>query len=157
MANGGQGIGAAAQPASRRALLAIGLSIVRGLVLWIGELVIACVPLAAHEIVADFSGEVEPPAGFDPIPEICILAVVISGLSVVSLARFGSGERVFRHTPFSFIMLLLSVFSLMSGAVMYGLAVMRLDHGQTGLAYWATTTALLSSFLIALEKAIREA
>jgi hypothetical protein len=156
MSEGGHHAEATATPATGRAALAIGKSVLHGAILWLAEVAIACVPLTAHEIVAEFSGGAEPSGRFDPIPEICILAVVISGLSIVSLARFGAHEPA-KHTPFTFIMLLPSVFSLMSGAVMYGLAAMGLDHGRTSLAYWAVSASLLTSFLITLEKSVREA
>lgn len=74
----------------------------------------------------------------------------------MSLARFDSRQQR-THTPYTFVMFLLSVFPLMAGAVMYGLAVMGLDRGRTDLAYWDVTEALLNSFLIALEKSVREA
>ncbi len=154
MSHGGEGPAAVPPPPPRRAgLRAIGWSALCGLLIWVGEVVIGAVPLAAHERVARFTEGTES----DPIPEVCILAVVISGLSVVSLARFGPHVRPFRHTPFMFVMLLVSVITLMSGAVMYGLAVMKLDRGHTELAYMAVGTALLTSFLVALEKAIRDA
>lgn len=153
---GGHDTEATAAPATGRAAWAIGQSVLHGTIVWLAEVAIACVPLTAHEIVAEFSRGAEPSGRFDPIPEICIFAVVISGLSIVSLARFGAHEPA-KHTPLTFLMLLSSVFSLVSGAVMYGLAVMGLDHGRTGLAYWAVTASLLTSFLITLRKSVREA
>lgn len=77
MSEGGHDIEATAAPASGGAALAIGKSVLHDAILWLAEVAIACVPLTAHEIVAEFSGGAEPSGRFDPIPEICSLAVVI--------------------------------------------------------------------------------
>lgn len=130
-------------------LLAIGRRMLDGLLLWMGEAVIGVVPLLAHEVVARF-GKVEL-AG--RTPEECILAVVISGLALLSLVRFGPRHRREALTRLTYQMGLISLLALVAGAVMYGLAEMGLG-GDSRLAHWALAAAFASSLVIALEEAM---
>ncbi len=142
------------RPVSWRARArAVARGVAAGLLLWAGEAVIGVLPLGAVEIVTRFTGVTAPP----PIAEACILAVVISGLSLLSLLRFGPHQRAHRMTPVSYSLALVSVLTLMAGGLMYGLAATENAHGATGLAYLDLWSALASSFLLALETAILEA
>jgi hypothetical protein len=133
----------------------IGQSLLYGLLLWLGEAMIGVVPLGAHELVLRFSGDAGSSAEASLIPEVCILAVVISGLSVVSLLRFGPHGRGRQLDWPEYIMALASLVALIAGAVMYGLAAMKMNHGQTSLAVIALVGALFSSLAIALIGAVR--
>jgi hypothetical protein len=144
-------------PSWRARLGAIGWSLLCGFVMWLGEALIGVVPLGAHELVARFTASAERPSGKDLLPEMCILAVVVAGLNVVSVLRFGPHERRHRMTPVTFVMMIVSLAALMSGATMYGLAAMDLAQGQTDLAYKAWAAALGSSFVMAMERAIIDA
>jgi hypothetical protein len=157
MSQGGDGAAAPRPPARRAEVRAIGWSLLCGFLMWVGEALVGTVPLAAHEIVARFSGNAERPSGSDPIPEVCILAVVIAGLSVISLLRFGPRERPHRTTPVTYVMMIVSLAALISGGAMYGLAVMDMAHGETDLAVKALALALGSSLVLALERATQDA
>ncbi len=128
-------------------------SVAARLLLWAGENVIALLPLGAAVLIPRFSGHPVP----EPVPEVCILAVVNSGLSLLPLLRFGPHQRVHRMTPISYTLALASLLTLMAGGMMYGLAVTENAHGDTGLAYLNLTVSEASSFLLAIEIAILEA
>jgi drug/metabolite transporter (DMT)-like permease len=128
-------------------------SVAAGLMLWLGEAVIGVLPLGAVELVGRFRGSPVPA----PIAEVCILSVVISGLSLLPLLRFGPHQRPHRMTAVSYILALITLVALMAGALMYGLAVTDIAHGDTGLAYLDLKVALAASLLLALEAAILDA
>ena len=121
-----------------------------GFLLWLGEAVIGVLPLAAVQLVSRFNGT--PVA--DPIAEKCILAVVIAGLSLLSLFRFGPHGRRHRVSVFAYLLALVALLTLLAGGIMYGLAVTEAAKGDTDLASFNLKVALAASLLLALEAAI---
>src|ERR1700690_1871463 len=69
---------------------------------WAGEAAIGLIPLLAHEVVAGFG---KAPTT-NVTPELCILTVVISGLAIFSLLRFGPHQRRLKLTALTYLMAL---------------------------------------------------
>ena len=146
-----------------------------GLVQWIGEAVVGLMPWLAYSLTHDFprtkvyltalcNTDVlenqftvfskycrELPDSV--IPEICILAVVISGLSVLS---FGPGRRKSR-TPFALLMMIFALVSFFVGGVFYALVTSHLVEIEPRWAYAALFVALGSSFLLSMQEAVLHA
>ena len=89
-----------------------------------------------------------------PAQEICILAVVISGLSLLSIGAFQPGRREVPRTAFTNLMQVLTFGSLMAGACFYGQISGNLDLDRAGhhltqpYAEAALAVALVSSLFL---------
>jgi hypothetical protein len=144
-----------------------------GFVQWVGEAFVGLIPLAAYSVAHWVSKPVyltalcsqavtQQYAQFapncvqladNPHQEICILAVVISGLSVLSIAQFAPGRRRSPRTAFTYLMMMFSILALAFGALFYALITVHLDKD---IAPWSITVlgvALASSFFLAMQEA----
>lgn len=141
-----------------------------GFAQWLGEAVIGIIPLFMYELVHRYSKR--PITATCPdqntainqlyfgcskivesaSQEICILAVVISGLAVLSISPIGNRER--RRTVFTRLLLLLAVISLIVGSLFYAFYTAHLDHDADAITYYVLAVALISSLCLALEDAI---
>jgi hypothetical protein len=145
-----------------------------GLVQWICEAIVGLIPLGAHALahgsddgrtitalcnhgVLDgaynaFSTYcVQTPES--PLQEICVLAVVISGLSLISIAQFSPSRRQPPRTPVTLLMCALAVGSLVAGGIFYG----QLTAHRGVIDEWvyaALAVALVSSLILAIQEAI---
>src|SRR5262245_305605 len=112
-----------------------------GLVQWVCEAVVGLIPLGAYVLAhgADdgriitalcnqrvldnaynaFSAHCAQVAE-SPLQEICVLAVVISGLSLISIAQFSPSRRQSPRTPVTLLMSALAIGSLVAGGIFYG-------------------------------------
>jgi hypothetical protein len=90
-----------------------------------------------------------------PAAEICILAIVISGLAILSVVPFGRKQRQF--TIWTGILVLLALIALILGALFYALFTAHLDRNADMITYVVLMTALMSSLCLSIEGAILEA
>jgi hypothetical protein len=145
----------------------------RGLGQWIGEAVIGLIPLIVYELVHRFSNlplaATCPPQAITPnqplvnctpvietaSQEICILAVVISGLAVLSIVPLSQEHQ--RTTIWTRLLILLAVLALMVGSLFYGLFTAHLERDADVMVYFALAVALVSSLCLSIERAIMAA
>jgi hypothetical protein len=139
---------------------------------WLGEAVIGVIPLIVYVLVHRYSTlpitatcqgvsrVTNPPilAGCLPIidspsQEICILAVVISGLAVLSVVPL-IRERPRQITGFTRLLILLALVSLIFGSLFYALFTAHLDKNADTITYYILGTALISSLCLSIEGAI---
>ncbi|WP_158808478.1 hypothetical protein [Beijerinckia sp. L45] len=137
---------------------------------WLGEAVVGLVPLMAFKILQIFSQPtihlylcpVDKPIGpgfcqlfgEDASQEVCILTVVISGLALWSLLKVASGPSREPITPLTQVQVILSVLSLLSGAMLYALYGAHIAKDADRFSYIILAVALMSSLFIAIERAI---
>jgi hypothetical protein len=145
----------------------------RGILQWIAEAIIGVIPLIVFVFVHQFSSlpitavcsrEESAASGLlsdckqileTPSQEICILAVVISGLAVLSVVPQIRPQS--RHvTWFTRMLVLAAMLSLIFGSLSYGLFTAHLDKNADAVTYYilALALALLSSLFLSLEGAI---
>jgi hypothetical protein len=139
---------------------------------WLGEAVIGLIPLIVYELVHRYSSlpltATCPKQTLNPyyptlqncVPlvesssqEVCILAVVISGLAVLSVVSLGQHNQR-KITGWTRILILLAVVALVFGSLFYGLITAHLDHDATSITYYVLAVALMSSFFLAVEGAL---
>ncbi|MHB8885814.1 MAG: hypothetical protein ACYC5H_12205 [Methylovirgula sp.] len=145
----------------------------QGIIQWAGETLIGLIPLAAYEITRNFSA---PTAKLMSCPlsetvylsacsplvesasqEMCILTVVISGLSLLSIARIGFDGNHAQITTFTRLLMIFAIASLVAGALLYAFYSAHIDHSANNFTISVLAMALVSSFFISLERAILEA
>jgi len=145
---------------------------VHGIAQWIGEAIIGLIPWAVWFAIHRFSNlpliatcpnqapsQVNQtyvnctPLVDSPSQEICILAVVISGLAVLSVVPLGK-ERQRQITTFTRVLILLAVLSLIFGSLFYALFTAHMDKDADIVTYYILATALSSSLCLAIEGAI---
>jgi hypothetical protein len=142
---------------------------------WAGEAFIGLIPYIAFVVLHKYSrqhlmtalcpAQTPSPANgivFNCLPlqedasqEICILAVVISGLALLSIVPLR--ERPRPITPFTYVLMLLLIGSLIFGAIFYGLFATHNDQGAEAITYLVLFTALGSSLVLTLDGAIIDA
>jgi hypothetical protein len=137
---------------------------------WLAEAAIGLIPLGAHYVVATTvaaqSRQYEAMCSFDlktchllgetPHAEICILAVVTSGVSAIAALGFGLHSRKSPPNWMTYSLLTLSLFALILGVLMYVVASMGALAEQASWATWMTLVfALFASLLLSLERATR--
>ena len=137
---------------------------------WVGEAVIGLIPLAIFEgvhryatlpVAATCPKQAQTPYGLsnctllveNSSQEVCILAVVISGLAVLSVVPLGL-QKPRKITIWTRILILFAVVALIFGSLFYGLFTAHLDREATSITYNVLYVALLSSFFLAVEGAI---
>jgi len=140
---------------------------------WLGEAVIGLIPWFLYVVVHHFSSlpltavcPKQTPNPYapqtlinctalidSPSQEICILAVVISGLAVLSVVPW-QGNRKRQITGFTRLLVLFAVVSLILGSLFYALFTAHLDKDADTITYYILATALLSSLCLAIEGAI---
>jgi hypothetical protein len=142
---------------------------------WVGEAVIGLIPLAIYQGVHRYSSlpitatcpkqtpnqVTQTLASCTAVTEnssqeVCILAVVISGLAVLSVVPLGL-QKPRKITIWTRILILLAVVALIFGSLFYGLFTAHLDREATSITYNVLYVALLSSFFLAVEGAILNA
>ncbi len=140
--------------------------------MWAGEAAIGLVPLLTHFTVSAFSNRMVVAArcrNFDVLLEHCcsvpdipyaemnILAVVISGLGLLSLIQFGSCGRQSRFTPMTFLAAISSIGLLIVGSLLYALTASGISAGSENVTYEVLGFAMAVSFYLTLEEAWLEA
>ncbi len=137
-------------------------------VLWAGEAAIGLVPLLTHFTVSTFSNRMvvaahcrnfEVPlehccvAANTPYAEMNILAVVISGLGLLSLIQFGPRGRRALFTPMTFLAAISSIGLLIVGSLLYALTASGISAGSENVTYEVLGLAMAVSFYLNLEEA----
>jgi len=139
---------------------------------WLGEAAIGLIPLFVYELVHRYSSlpmtatctkavvqaYMPPQLNCTPIvesssQEVCILAVVISGLAVLSVVPLGH-KNARKITGWTRILILFAVIALITGSLFYALFTAHLDRDATTVTYYVLAMALLSSFFLSVEGAI---
>jgi hypothetical protein len=150
-----------------------------GLIQWVGEAAVGLIPWLAYMLTHNFSMSIYvtalcSPRVLDsdfasfhancvqltdsPIPEICILAVVISGLSLLSIGQFAPGRPRPPRTALTYLMLILAIGSLLAGAIFYALITAHLEGvGLEKWSYLVLSVALISSLTLALQESFLSA
>jgi hypothetical protein len=148
-------------------------AILYGLAQWLGEAVIGVIPLFMYELVNWYSKRPILATCPDqttanqlyfgcsriaesPSQEICILAVVISGLAVLSIVPIGNRPRR-DITIFTRVLVLVAIIALIVGSLFYAFFAAHLDHNADVITYWVLAVALISSLCLAVEDAILSA
>ncbi len=137
---------------SERGVLA---SVRNGLLVWAGEAAVGTVPLTAYEIVHTYSTQADqmPPATV----EVCILSSVVSGLAVLSLFKSGLRKPPVTIGWLGYILGVFALVALLCGGLMYVLVLARISHDAEQFSYQTLMLALVSSLVIAIDRAVREA
>jgi hypothetical protein len=150
------------------------LAILYGLAQWVGEAVIGVIPLFMYEMAFKYSQRpitaTCPPQSINannlyynctklldnPSQEICILAVVISGLALLSTSPITS-KKPRTITVFTRLLIVPALISLIAGSVFYAFFIARLDLNADAITYYILFVALISSFCLAVEDAVLSA
>jgi hypothetical protein len=146
--------------------------IFHGIGQWIGEAVIGLIPLGVYELVHRYSNlplsatcpqQAPSPSTLSvqnctllqesSSQEVCILAVVISGLAVLSVIQLGL-KQPRKVTVLTRVLVLFALGALIVGSLFYGLITAHLERDATSVTYYALVVALLSSFSLAVEGAL---
>jgi hypothetical protein len=145
-----------------------------GVVQWLCEAVVGLIPLGAY-VVAHGSDDARVITALcnhgvldnvynafstycaqtpeSPLQEVCVLAVVISGLSLISVAQFSSSRPQSPRTPLTLLMSAAAIASLVAGGIFYG--QITAHRGVIGeWVYTALAVALVSSLALAIQEAI---
>jgi hypothetical protein len=153
-------------------------AVFNGCVQWAGEAVVGLLPLFAFVLNHGFGDEdyisalcvqavrrnLRVPFGDacteypeSPLAEICVLTVVISGLSLLSFAQFARSRRQTPRNALSYLMQLFAILSLAAGMLFYGRITSHSNAGHDEWVYITLIVALVSSFVLALQESIAEA
>jgi hypothetical protein len=149
--------------------VSVGSKILEASIVWVFEALVGLIPLGAHYFIHVVATITERPALCDPdlrgchlVPdapyaEICILTVVIAGISVIGSLGFGHHFRKSELTRLTYALIALSGAACLAGFGMYSVTTVGLlSSNATRATWWALTGALLSSFVLSIEKAARE-
>lgn len=90
-----------------------------------------------------------------PFDEMNILAVVISGLGILTL--FGPYGRKMPFTPMTYLAAIAALGLLIVGSLLYALETAHIGQGAEELTKYVLSLALSVSFYLALEEAWLEA
>lgn len=145
----------------------------RAFVQWLGETCVGLIPLLAYEVMHTYATTPSPPMVCPPqqgpyllnchpladnvSQEVCILTVVISGLAVLSLANLGPRRRQAPNTVWTYLLIVITIMALISGALLYAVFGVRIDKGADTVTLLVLAIALASSLFLALEGAILDA
>lgn len=147
----------------------------RAFIQWVGENSIGLIPLGAYLIVHSYSTKTFdvlvcapglPPSSsvsqctslpFSAAQEICILTVVVAGLTVLSAFHLGPRKRHAPPTVFTNLLMLFAILSLIAGAIFYALFSARIAQDADTVTIMVLLTALFSSLCLTLEGAILDA
>jgi hypothetical protein len=141
------------------------IAALQGIGQWLGEAIIGLIPLIVYVAIHQFSRlptlAICPAQstlncvllGDSPSQEVCILAVVISGLAVLSVVPLGAARRR-PITGFTRLLVLFAVLSLIFGSLFYALFTGHLDKNADTITYYILASALVSSLCLAIEGAI---
>jgi hypothetical protein len=146
----------------------------QGIGQWLGEAVVGLIPLIVYFAVHRFSNlpitalcPKQTPNSYNntmagctalvdnPSQEVCILAVVISGLAVLSVVPLGRHKR--QITGWTRLLILFAVLSLIFGSLFYAFFTAHMDRDADTVTYYILTAALVSSFCLSIEGAILDA
>lgn len=142
------------------------------LVRWGGEAAVGLVPLLTHVVVKTHSKHISDSAICEsrpdgeiancvrviedlPYAEMNILAVVISGLGILTL--FGPYGRKMKFTPVTYMAAIAALGLLIVGSLLYALETAHIGQGAEELTRYVLGLAVLVSFYLALEEAWLEA
>jgi hypothetical protein len=142
-----------------------------GFAQWIGEALIGLIPWILYVAVNKYSSlpitAICSPQSYNSFSktytscvglpesasqEICILAVVISGLAVLSVVPFGRRQR--EITIWTRLLVLLAILALIFGSLFYALFTAHLDRDANSITYLVLLVALMSSLCLSIEGAI---
>jgi hypothetical protein len=143
-----------------------------GIAQWFGESVVGLFPLLMYESVHRFSTlpiMATCPAGTltidgtyngctkiteTPSPEICVLAVVASGLALLSVTPISRREKR-PITSFTYFLLVMALVALVTASVFYALFLSGQTAGQADtIALVILVAALASSLCLSIESAV---
>ena len=138
--------------------------------IWFAEGLVGLFPLIGHEIIIAIIGSSPRPFPCfqseetgstcyriieGPEQEICILAVVFSGITLLNMIPFGH-NRGARFTEFTYALFVLTVFSMFTASLLYAGVAVVADPSQVvkQAIDWTLAFSLASSLALTLEKAI---
>lgn len=133
---------------------------------WCGEAFVGLLPLLAYWFMHSVATlpatgvcqRTQPPQCVvvpdSPLPEICILAVVVSGLALLSL---GPQRRQASVTLWTFFLIIGAIIGLLLGSGLYALTTAHISHDEEIVTYSALVIGLASSLCMAIEAAVLDA
>jgi hypothetical protein len=128
-------------------------------IIWGAEALVGLLPLFADLLVSQHIDSHKLPGieVHNSLLEECILAVVISGLALVSiLLKSSPGPKPLSHELGTCYMVGIAFAAMMSAAVFYGLISAGISSNPEQIVYPALVMALASSFSIAIRNAMKE-
>jgi len=152
----------------------IAKAIWNGCVQWAGEAVVGLLPLFAYLLDRGFganrlisalcNSQIEDnpllsikgnciAVADSPLAEICVLSMVISGLSLLSTVK---GRRQTPKNSLTYLMQLVAILSLVAGALFYAKITSHSNQGHDEWTYIALVAALVSSFVLAVQASVLE-
>jgi hypothetical protein len=148
----------------------IGRAVLSAAIVSAGEAAVGLIPLMSHLVVANFSRPVLVQyvcAGAYkdmndchlitvdklPLAEMDILAVVISGLGLITLFRFGETRRQVRFTPMTYLTAIAGVGLLILGSLLYSFSSAGISANDSTVTIVVLILSVVVSFYLALEEA----
>ena len=140
-----------------KSLIIIGRRTSKAFIGWLGEAVVGLLPLLTHSLLEPYSNQSHEVETRAFISEICILSVVISGLSVLSIIPYVIHPRRAPFTAWTYLLCLTTMLALIFGAMFYALVAANIDKPSDAAVPWYTLIAAIAGSLgLALERAILE-
>jgi hypothetical protein len=140
---------------------------------WGGETSVGLIPLLAFEMMHRYASvradifrctDTKPPFFSGCIPvvesvsqEMCILTVVISGLSLLSVVNIGPTRRQATNTVLTYVLIVMTILALLGGMLLYAIFGAHIDREAGGVTAGVLGLALAGSLFLALEGAILDA
>lgn len=145
-----------------------------GVLQWAGETCVGLIPLLAYFLMHQYGPQNEDvfqcKTHYDngvvancshvldnASQEICIIAVVTAGLSILSVCHIGLRPRAEPNTPLTYVLMVINLLALLTGMLLYGLYSAHIDRGADTATLWVLAVSVLGSFFQALEGAILDA
>jgi hypothetical protein len=140
---------------------------------WAGETCVGLIPLLAFEMMhkyASVRGDIfkctftNPPyfSGCSPVvesisQEMCILTVVITGLSLLSVVNIGPQRRHAANTVLTYVLIVMTILALLAGMLLYAIFGAHIDREAENVTAGVLAVALIGSLFLSLEGAILDA
>jgi hypothetical protein len=120
------------------------------LTVWAAEVCIGMLPLAARLLITAYV----PDHKLDILPEECILAVVISGLALLSFFEMHPPPYPLKQEPLTCFLFLAALLALLSGASFYAVVSTEIANGGNSTIHSTLGTAVISSLCITIRRAL---
>jgi drug/metabolite transporter (DMT)-like permease len=143
-------------PLKSRKFSPVGHDITKAFIVWLGGAVIGMIPLLTHSLLESYSKQASEITIQTFYAELCIVAIVVSGLSLLQTIPYGPRPRRAPFTAWTYLVCLATLLSLIYGAMFYAVAVTDVGMLSPTAAWYTLIAAIGGSLGIVLERAILE-
>jgi hypothetical protein len=123
---------------------------------WAGETCVGLIPLLAFEMMHKYAS-VRGDMVESISQEMCILTVVISGLSLLSVVNIGPQRRHAANTVLTYVLIVMTILALLAGMLLYAIFGAHIDREAENVTAGVLAVALIGSLFLSLEGAILDA